>query len=754
MSRGLNIGQFKLPPDNNEPLFVQIPEKSPQALVAISGTISFVGGETPSSVIINAYSRQAGRGTTHLGYDHEIRQFQKNFSIDRLEPGTYKLMFSGSDIEGKTIEGVQAPCEGLQVELVCSSKPQLKGSVLSSQTGEPVKQFKVRARKLGTLRGANYVQPDRWVEFEHTDGKLEIEAVGPGIYQVQVASEGFARSWSQEINTDENMPLVIELAAGGTIKGKVVNSKGETVTNARVMPLSKAGGTMPRVLNEFVSQEGAVETVDGQFILKNIAAGSETIKIVHPDYCFSVQEGIEVVDGQTTADIEIVLSKGGTIEGYVYDGEGEAQSGVVLYVQDASGYGGSGDEEAGRLGMATTDANGFYHIEGLPDKMCYVKRQNEWESTGVVRRALIPQNGRTIRLDFGGKPVVTGQIVLGGQVLSNHRIQLGAIDNPHFGTTKCYALTDIEGNFTFRGIPAGKHSIYYEHPDKRNEWVKIATFNVGNQDLDVGIVPEGMSRIQVYVINEKEDPNCVINRVYLQEGTETWSQKIGDVTLPNQPHQPYVITNVIYGNHSLVLWRKDGVMIRQGLEVYDEEVELDLDIPTGTSVVSGRFVGDSQEWVMMWREDKKFAAYLKPGKNGTFQAKNLPAGHYLVGGNIMVDNAALLEFDLLEGEDKSVEINTAEFSKMPLGWLTTQIVGPDGAPITGADVWLESHADVVEPLMNSTQGQSFIAEPGEYTLCASYPGYRKAIQQVLVRNRDLQAIQVKQSPVVMSLERD
>lgn len=754
MWRGLHIGQFKLPPDNNEPLFVQIPEKSPQALVSISGTVSFVGEETPSSVIIDAYSPQAGRGTTHLGYDYEIRQFQKDFSIDRLEPGTYRLNFSGSGIEDKTIESVQAPCEGLQVQLVCSAKPKLKGSVLNLQTGEPVRKFKVRARKLGTLRGANYVQPSQWIEFEHTDGKFELEAVGPGIYQVQVASEGFARSWSQEINTDENMPVAIELTAGGIIRGRVVNSKAEVINNAKVIPLSKAGGTMPRVLNEFVSQEGAVETVNGQFVLKNIAAGIETIKVVHPDYSFSIREGIEVVDGQTAADIEIVLSKGGTIEGYVYDGEGKAQSGVVLYVQDASGYGGSGDEEAGRLGMATTDAKGFYHVEGLPEKMCYVKRQNEWESTGVVRRALVPQNDKTIRLDFGGKPVVTGQVILGDRFLANHRIQLGAVDNPHFGTTKCYALTDIEGNFVFRGVPAGKHSIYYEHPNKRNEWVKIATFNVGNQDLDLGIVPEQMSRIRVNVINEQKDPNCVITRVYLQEGTEIWGQKMGDVVPPDQPDQPYVITNVMPGNHRLVLLRKDEVMICQEMEVADEKVDLELKVPSGTSAISGRFLSDSQQWVMMWREDKKLVAYLKPGKDETFKVKNLPTGHYLVGGNTMLDNAALLEFDLLYGQSKRIDIDTTEWSKMSLGWLLTQIVGPDGSPITGADVWLESHSGVVEPLYNSTQGQYFITEPGEYTLCASYPGYTKVTQQVFVRSHDLQINQAKLSPVVIRLEKD
>ncbi len=173
---------------------------------------------------------------------------------------------------------------------------------------------------------------------------------------------------------------------------------GEAVSGAKVIPLSKACGNKGTTRDVFVSEEGAVETISGEFTLKHLPAGTETLKVAHPMYAFSISEGVEVVDGQTTEDVKLVLRKGATVEGYVYDTDGEPEAGVALYVQDADNYGGSADEREGRLGTAITDSNGFYRVSGLPEKICSVRREKEWQSLGVVRRALMPKSGEVHEL--------------------------------------------------------------------------------------------------------------------------------------------------------------------------------------------------------------------------------------------------------------------------------------------------------------------------------------------------------------------
>ena len=244
-------------------------------------------------------------------------------------------------MEEKVIENVTAPSSDLEVQLQYVAKPTLRGFAVRADTDKPVERFKARVRK---LRGAGYSQADRWYEFYNTDGSFNIEAVGPVFYPVQIAADGFAWTWSDQINTDENKPVIIELSRGGSIKGLVINEAGEPISMAKVTPLSKASGTMWRVKDVFVSEDGAVNTMDGEFLLENIPAGFENIKVTHPDYSFTILTDIEVFEGGTTEDVEVVLTSGGTIEGYVYDVEGRPQPNVTLYFQDKSGYGGSGDE--------------------------------------------------------------------------------------------------------------------------------------------------------------------------------------------------------------------------------------------------------------------------------------------------------------------------------------------------------------------------------------------------------------------------
>jgi hypothetical protein len=212
-----SVMETQLPPANGEPLVVRLPQRSPQSLASISGTIVFVGEEKPSHVSISAYSPTGGRGFTHLRRSRN-GELEDTFVLDRLEPGTYRLSFTGVNIEEKVLKKVQAPSVGLEVELVYAAKPKLNGTVADGSTGQPIKSFKVRARKLRTLRGPNYVQADEWIHVENERGFFTLDAVGPGVYQVQVAAGGYAPIWSEEIDTDKADPVGVSLTAGGRDK--------------------------------------------------------------------------------------------------------------------------------------------------------------------------------------------------------------------------------------------------------------------------------------------------------------------------------------------------------------------------------------------------------------------------------------------------------------------------------------------------------------------------------------------------------
>jgi len=743
----------RLPLPDNKPLELTVPQRSPQSLASIEGKLIFKG-KIPNHINISVVSAD-GKYRSHTSWSKYQDPYDVNFVIDRLEPGKYKLIFQGQNLERKVIEDIEAPNKGLEVELVTFEKPIIKGTVINSQTSRPIQHFRARARKITTLRGANYVQSNQWLEFDDTEGKFNIEAVGPGIYKVQVDAEGFAWTLSEDVNSVSNSPVVIKLLTGGSIKGTVVNKEGLPLNGAKVIPLSKAAagsGTCTR--DPFVSENGAVETVDGVFELKNVAAGNESIKVVCPGYAYSIINDIKVEEGKTTKGIEVVLNKGGTVEGYVFDAQGQPQPNVTLYFENELGRRNVAEGEAGLLAKATTDANGYYRVGGLPEELCYVKRHTEplGMSLGVICRTIVPANGKVSRLDFGGKPNVMGQIIIDGVPIANRRIILSATDGQHSSTFRYYAMTEPDGRFTFGGIPKGKWQIYYEDTEQRNNWIIIAVFDLTDRYIDLGPIPSGISTVRVSIEYMKGTPKWDIAKAYLKEDDKLWSQSIAQLDKSPDENGPYVAKYILPGEHYLVLMRRDYTMLQQPIKVTENEVNITVRMPKCASGIYGRLIGKALYGLTVWRKDKTVVGYIRPDENGDYKLDNLPAGEYLVGGNMLLDKGALLEFELAEGEQKNLDIDVPDIPKTEMGSLQVMVVDENGVPLTAVNVWLQGSTGLIEPIINSDQGVYFVAKPGKYTLQASFTGYKEVRQAVSVETFDLKKMR-RSSPVLLRLDK-
>ena len=748
------VMEAQLPPANGEPLVVRLPQRSPQSLASISGTIVFLGAKKPNNVSISAYSPTGGRGFTHVGRGRN-GELEDTFVLDRLEPGTYRLSFSGGNLEEKVLENIQAPSAGLQVELVYAAKPKLNGTVADGSTGEPIKSFKVRARKLRTLRGPNYVQEDEWALVENERGFFTLDVVGPGVYQVQVTAEGYAPIWSEEINTDEADPVDMSLTAGGRVTGRVVDEQGQAVSGGKVIALSKAGGVMPRTKDTFVSDDGATETVDGAFSLEHLPAGTETIKVTHPGYVATVVEGIPVVEGETTAGLEIILTSGGSVEGCVYDDKGAPLSNEVLYFQDASGYGGVGDEQAGRLGTAITDSKGFYRVSHLPEQLCYVKRADEGSRLGVVRRAVVPKNGTVMRLDFGGTPLVSGAIVIDGSPLADTRVLLGPTESPNFGAFRCYTMTDKHGAFVFSGAARGTHAVYYEQPGKRNDWLKMATVTVAETDVNLGAVGNVMSELLVTVNTpDSTDSAWPIEQVYISDREEPFAALLRTAQKPTSDGAPWRMENVEPGTYTLTVVRGDQLRWRQQITLAPDRGpwQVSLDLPKATARVSGHVRGASPNWIALWQDDKQVWTTARLADDGAFAVENLPPGRYLISADraFLSGLPAVAEFMLTQGQDKSLEVDVSATSLEPQAFLVVQVVDERGRLRDDAEVRLDGPSGTAEPTRTVSGQYFFTASPQRHTLHVEVARYNEVTKEIVLTPFDMGTD--KRQTVVVRLE--
>ena len=438
--------------------------------------------------------------------------------------------------------------------------------------------------------------------------------------------------------------------------------------------------------------------------------------------------------------------------GYVYDAQGQAQPNVTLYFQDIYSF--LSDEKAGRFATVTTDANGYYRAGGLPEQLLTVKRQKAWDSMGVVCRALAPASGRVSRIDLGGRPIVSGRIIINGVPLANRRIVLSSAESPNSDVFRCYAMTGPDGKFVFGGVPNGKWAIYYEDPEKRSDWIKATVVNVMGQDVDMGTISVRLPTIRISVGYEEGASKWDISRTYLQEGNEFWGRQIAQLSEPADENEPYIIKNVPPGEYYLVLMRRDYLMLRHPVKVTEAEMSITVRIPKCTAGIKGLISGKIIMGQTIWTQNKSIVASLIPDEKGGFKLDNLPAKHYYVGGNMLIDSAALLEFDLADGEQKVLDVNVPDSPKNQSGPLRVMVLDENGSPLLGAGVRLLDGEGVIEPIVvDSSQGIYFMAEQGTYTLQVNFPGYKAATQQVSIERFDPKNIQALRKPVLVRLER-
>jgi RNA polymerase sigma factor (sigma-70 family) len=372
-----HIMQTQLPPSANEPLVIRIPKRSPQSLVSITGIITFGVDEPPYSVQIMADS--ATGDLTYAGALPEPDGTTR-FAVNNLEPGTYTLTFWVQDMETEVLKDVPAPTSDLAVEMSSALNPTLTGRVLDAETGSPILRFAGRVRKLKTLRGTPHAQQNRWIQFDNPRGEFSLDTVGPGVYEVQIHGEGYAPRWSKQINTDESLEIRLHLPAGGTIAGQVIDEKGQPVDGAKVVPLCMACGATLLTKNAFVNQDGAVETAGGMFRLPHLPPGLETLRVSHPDYAPTIVGEIPVPEGESTDGVQIVLSAGAVVEGYVYDGKGRPLAGETIVFQKTSPD--PRFDEGEQLASVATDSNGFYRVMHLARETLL---RPPWEPAATTR---------------------------------------------------------------------------------------------------------------------------------------------------------------------------------------------------------------------------------------------------------------------------------------------------------------------------------------------------------------------------------
>ena len=734
------------------PISVKLDHPSPQSLVAIKGKIVFEGPAPPKGFWIFARSSDNDiRKSSSIYVDRGVDEFQ----IQPVQKGRYELTVSDTQAEAEKLY-VNAPTAAAVLKVRAKAKPRAVGVVVDAAKKRPIKSFRVQLRKRSTLRGPNFVQELTWHHFRNDQGRFDVELVGPGIYEAVVAADGFRWEHSELINTDKNQgePVQIELREGVSFSGTVVDEDGQPVDGATVIALSKSAGTMPRVTKTFVTQDGSVRTKKGKFKFQHLRSGPETFKITHPDYCFTVRQ-IEITNNESES-VEFVLTRGGTVNGHVYDENGRPRVNATLIFHDKTGYGGGMDEEAGRLATVVTDQAGYYEASGLPEQLCYVHLQKEWQSRGVVRHCVLPKNGETISLEFGGDSKLTGRLIVNGTAQVGRRLLVSG-DSPHFGIYKAYSVTRENGEFEFRGLAAGNRKLYYLSPNHSNRWIRIREIKVPLGSLDLGDIEQTTGKLFVRVDTKGEVPlDSARASLITYDPVWTHGRQTG-VNTKRSDGGSVEIAEVPLGKYELTLYHRDYFQVRKPVTMTAESLrqKFNLDLPVGTATLSGKVIletgSESRGYsgFDVWNKERTLRRTLFPQEDGTFELKNVPAGEYLIFDGHLRNMKPVKSITVKEGE--KVRFNLTQKATNSIGEKFYFVVRPffKNSPLP-CDVYLESSRGDVFPQSSQNARYSFVGEPGNYTVVVKHPGLTTVQMPIeLAKTEDVR--QAKELDISLSL---
>ncbi|HWM85076.1 MAG TPA: carboxypeptidase regulatory-like domain-containing protein, partial [Kofleriaceae bacterium] len=306
-------------------------------------------------------------------------------------------------------------------------------------------------------------------------GRVEIAAVLPGSYAVDVQCEGFRAE-------DEYAVLVIEEGAAppeqrwtvreaGGIRGSVRSADGAPIPRAQITARRHGGG---RASSDSFGR--ADSAVDGSFEMSGLRAGSYEVEVepaASDPVTVTVTEGSHVM-------VELRLAASGGIAGEVVDERGQPVAGVSARARFQSRR----DRRANE--SAYTGDDGKFTMSGLEPGSYRVsaQREGEWDTplrapgkrdddphgervevaagrTAAVRLVVESMSGviRGRVVDAGSAPITDAFVEAERESESATATPGSARQTIRWSWMRKPVLTDTDGNFAIEALPRGKYTV-------------------------------------------------------------------------------------------------------------------------------------------------------------------------------------------------------------------------------------------------------------------------------------------------------
>ncbi len=299
-----------------------------------------------------------------------------------------------------------------------------------------------------------------------------------------------------ELDADTHTIQHIELQKACMLEIEVTDDIGTPIAGAVVEMINSLNPPPQNCVNP---NQGQTDT-DGKLLISGIKPSNNNyiLRISPPqNECYIARVmTIALSHPNGIEKCQIALSRGCSIEGYLYDNNGAPRTGVRLSVSNSPAESG---EDVRNFAHAVTDEFGYYRFECVPEQELFIKTESRDDAMGISRIFVFPNKIEPTILNIGGGSFLSGRLFAGSEPLVNCKLTIIDSIDLNQAAFISSSRTDEYGSFTFSGIPQGKKMLICEYENRHIVIAEIETFS---QDLNLGDMLLDFSDAE---INQPED---------------------------------------------------------------------------------------------------------------------------------------------------------------------------------------------------------------------------------------------------------
>jgi hypothetical protein len=235
---------------------------------------------------------------------------------------------------------------------VSSGGAVFRGRVIDAATRQPVREFELEFHAAHQPQPGDVDPGARTIRAK--DGRFELTGIPPRRWIVMASARGYQRFEIDglQLSADAATETIIPLQRGYALRGRVFDeTSGAGIASAAI---SFRESHVGRYDGNFRMRVSTTSRKDGSFVLGGVPAGSIILSVNAPKY---IGREIDVSTSAQTSPLQVALSTGGALKGYLAASDGVTPvAGWVSVNNLGESYGNS---------MRTSDA-GEFSFERLP----------------------------------------------------------------------------------------------------------------------------------------------------------------------------------------------------------------------------------------------------------------------------------------------------------------------------------------------------------------------------------------------------